>query len=190
MPGVCHFSIDPDELHVWALGALQYFLGSVLVLLTHEILPGCPEENVSEVWRMICAYYHDHGTPTQYTNFNLKTFLNEKKPLASFPCLRGRDAEAKDLLAPVADVWRKKSRDHPNHGAVLRMMEAMLEVQRILHDTANELFVPLDECARIETLVDVFLLEYQKLAYAADMDKKWLWSNRVNSAFCGTGAAE
>ena len=63
------------------------------------------------------------------------------------------------------------------------MMEAMLEVQRILHDTANELFVPLDECARIETLVDVFLLEYQKLAYATDMAKKWLWSNPAKFHF-------
>ena len=57
------------------------------------------------------------------------------------------------------------------------MMEAMLEVQHILHDTSSEVFVPCDECDNIETLVDLFLVEYQKLAYAADMNSKWLWNN-------------
>ena len=39
------------------------------------------------------------------------------------------------------------------------MMEAMLDMQHMLHDTSSEVFVPCDECDNIETLVDLLLVE-------------------------------
>ena len=46
--GVSNLSIEPDELHVWHLACLHYFLGSVLALLTHYIMGGTPTENMKK----------------------------------------------------------------------------------------------------------------------------------------------
>ena len=121
--------LDPEELHVWHLGALQYFLGSVLVILAFEVLPLSPPKNVDTIWQGITAHYKKHATPTQYANFNLSSFAAEKNPLGEFPMLKGKGAESKRMLAAVADVWASLARIHTNYHAILEMMKAMLEVQ-------------------------------------------------------------
>ena len=67
--------------------------------------------------------------------------------------------------------------DDELNAAVLRMLTAMVDVQEILHATKDDSFLSLDECDKVEALVDTFLLEYQKLAAAADVAKVWLWNN-------------
>ena len=96
---------------------------------------------------------------------------------SSCPCLKGRGAEAKDLWEPITHVWRTLARGHRDYEAVLRMLTAMVDVQEILHATKDDSFLSLDECDKVEALVDTFLLEYQKLAAAADVAKVFLWKN-------------
>ena len=61
------------------MGALQYCIGSVLVILVLDILPDDEATNTEAVWKIICKRYRDKATPTQYSNFKVGTFANEKK---------------------------------------------------------------------------------------------------------------
>ena len=92
--GVSNLSIEPDELHVWHLGCLQYFIGSIFTLLAFEIMPDAPTDNFKRVWRQICEFYAEHSVDTQYGNLSISSFTSEEKPLSQFPRLKGKGAEA------------------------------------------------------------------------------------------------
>ena len=53
----------------------------------------------------------------------------------------------------------------------------MVEAQYLLRDHAMAMFLPLEVVGRIETLVDAFLLQYQKLAFASERNGELLWNN-------------
>ena len=74
-------------------------------------------------------------------------------------------------------MWSREAKGHTEFERVQNMLRGMLEVQDILHQTARDLFIPEDQCDRIQRNVDGFLLDYQKLAYKADCEKKLLFSN-------------
>lgn len=57
LPGVGVTNVIPDIMHVFHLGAYQYFHGSVLKLLTHNTMGGTIEENLANVWDQIEHYY-------------------------------------------------------------------------------------------------------------------------------------
>lgn len=59
LPGVSISTVVPDIMHCFHLGAYQYFMGSVLHLLTHDIMPGTVVENAGAVWENIHNYYKD-----------------------------------------------------------------------------------------------------------------------------------
>ena len=96
--GVCHHCIEPDELHVWHIGAAQYFMGSVLYLLAFEILDGRPEENMGVVWKYIFKYYAANAVAVQYTNLSVASFSTKTATDKHFPCLKGRGAKQRTCL--------------------------------------------------------------------------------------------
>ena len=103
LPGVNQHCIEPDELHVWHGGGSQYFQGSALWVLVHECMEHEPAENMEILWRDMCVEYNKEGAKTQYTNLQVSSFW--KGGAEEFPCLRGKAAEAKDSLSPLATLW-------------------------------------------------------------------------------------
>ena len=93
LPFLSGENVEPDELHIFHLGMLQYFYGSTLWLLTYSILKGTPEENAEFIWRKIIEHYEANPTSTQIGNLQLSMFVGDvKQPtvLSSFKSERVR----------------------------------------------------------------------------------------------------
>ena len=65
-------NVEADELHVLYIGVLQYFVGSLLWLLTYKILAGSPDDNLDRVWRVILDNYG--GSSNQYNAMSINLF--------------------------------------------------------------------------------------------------------------------
>ena len=68
VPGVGINNYCPDIMHSKHLGSDKSFVGSALRNLTHHILPGDFDGNLSGVWRQIKAEYGTQKTPTRFQN--------------------------------------------------------------------------------------------------------------------------
>ena len=101
LPWLSCLNIDPDELHIVHLGLAMYLLGSVLWLLCYDVLPGSPQDNMSVVWTQVCTHYAAIQASCQYTNLSLHSFCDPGSPFASYPKLKGRGAEVKDLIFDI-----------------------------------------------------------------------------------------
>ena len=176
IPGVNHFSIEGDELHINFLGVSQYTLGSVLSKLIFVILPGNPEENAEELWAMVCDFYRRNATDNQYNNFKTGTFCDPDKREREFPCLKGKGAEVKDLVPALLWIWTERANTYEDYVAVGALLQHLVEIQGILSDHRDELLLPLDKAERIFVCVKDFLREYQKLAYEAETKGDMHWS--------------
>ena len=82
--GVNQHCLEPDELHVWHLGVAQYAIGSVLFVLTYQVLTDTPQRNMDHVWKHICEFYHQHATNTQYSHLGLRSFCHSLRPHGFF----------------------------------------------------------------------------------------------------------
>ena len=135
----CH-NLEVDELHVMHLGTTMYMLGSVLYMLVFHVLAGAPEDNMQEIWGCINQFYKDHKVVTQYCNLKIGSFHEP----GQFPKLKGKGAEVKDLVAPLAHVWNEKTTgsNDRRHRWISRMLQHQLVAQRILHDYKDPTFLP------------------------------------------------
>lgn len=57
LPGASVVLFIPDVMHTLHLGVYQYYLGSILELLTTHMLPKSAQENLDIVWTMVQQYY-------------------------------------------------------------------------------------------------------------------------------------
>ena len=64
--------------------------------------------------------------------------------LGKLPKLKGKGAEVKDLVAPLAHVWNEKTRgsNDKSHKWISKMLEHQLIAQGILHDYRDGTFLP------------------------------------------------
>ncbi len=93
-------------MHVMHLGTTMYMLGAVLYLLCFHVLSGDPEDIMHGIWTDISDFYKEHKVVTQYSNFKIGSFHEP----GQFPKLKGKGAEVKDLVAPLAHVWHTHTR--------------------------------------------------------------------------------
>jgi hypothetical protein len=161
----------PDELHVLHIGVEQYFLGCVLWLLCFRVLRQTPKTNMNTVWDLILEEYTSLKSSSQYTNLGISSFVNPQKLHTSWPKLKGRGAEAKSLVKPMLNVWRKLKRGgadslHDNH--VERALEHLDGIVNILDDYKYDMWLPDGESEHFKTLTDDFLNEYTWLGHASD----------------------
>ena len=177
LPGVSNLMIDPDELHVLYLGVHQYVIGSVLHLLCYKVLPGGAENNMEIVWNSICQFYRLHRSPCQYTYLSCSSFGNPEKAGEDFPRLRGKGAEAKDLLPAVHQAWLDLASSSSIFQEVKDMLDPLLEAQIVLQSHSKELILPLPAADQLERNMDAFLLQYQRLASKAERESEYLWNN-------------
>eukprot|EP00959_Pyramimonas_sp_CCMP1952_P294781 6165587-Pyramimonas_sp.AAC.1 len=86
-------NIEADELHVLHLGVCQYYLGCVLWLLVFSSLGDSPNENMKVVWRDILSEHKKASHGEQCSSIGISTFVDPKKQLSSYPCLKGKGGE-------------------------------------------------------------------------------------------------
>ena len=81
------------------------------------------------------------------------------------------------MLPAVHDAWKEMAEGHDDYATILRMLGALEEVQSILRDFSNDLFIPLGQSDRLAILIDDFLIRYQRLSYASEEAGRFLWNN-------------
>ena len=148
----------------------------MLAVLAYDEMDGEPSQNMQIIWTKICAYYTAMNTPTQYSTLGLTSFSSNSNPRSSFPRLKGKGAEAKDLLPAIREIWTEFGCNYSDYEMVRDALAMMVEVQDILSDHSDELLLPLPMADRIAHCVDQFLLRYQHLAYKAETSGKFLWN--------------
>lgn len=177
MPFMTMHNIEPDELHILYLGVVSYMLGSVMWLLCFKMLPGTPEQNMQQLWAFITEFYRGHSVPTQFTNLNLGSFVDANQPRFTYPKLKGRGAEIRNLVWPLSAAWDEfGARASPEFTLVRTLLKRQLDVQAVLSNHAAELFLPVDEAMNFRPAVDDVLRIYSKLANQADQCGSHLWS--------------
>ena len=162
-------NVEVDELHVIHLGTSAYMLGSILWCLCYEIMGGEAVDNMHQIWGRITRCYQELKTATQFSSMSLSSFCDPKSRDRSYPKLKGRGAEIKDLVHPLIITLREIRRDGNEEDRwVIEMLEAQLDMQTVLSDTALELFLAVDEATHVRECVDKILMRYTLLANAAD----------------------
>ena len=113
-------------------------------------------------------------------------FTNPDSPDKSYPKLKGRGAEIKELVQPLLFAWEAlvNCSDDFNHD-VKAILETQIDIQTILHIHRDDTFLPVKVANRLRDCVDRFLSLYQGLAHASDQRKDllfnlvpklhWLW---------------
>ena len=133
-----NLNIEPDELHVLHLGTSMWFVGSLLWLIVFQLLPGTHLENVQDVWSRIVRAYSIFQPPTQYTNIRMSSFCNPCKPAAHYPKLKGKGAEVKGLIAPLAHVWEGlMDNSNYDHLRIQACLMNIVRIQNIIDDHAE-----------------------------------------------------
>ena len=135
----CH-NLEVDELHVMHLGTTMYMLGAVLYMLCFHVVDGAPEDIMHCIWSDINEFYRQHKVQTQFSNLKIGSFHEP----GQFPKLKGKGAEIKDLVAPLAHVWNEKTRgsNEMNHTWISMMLAHQLAAQEILHVCRDATFLP------------------------------------------------
>ena len=176
LPDVDNLCLDPDELHILFLGVLGYFLGSVLYLLVFVILPGSHTDNMNVIWEFIAKFYHEHATPTQYTNLTISMFCGDD-PHAHFPFLKGKGAEVRDVLPALVAFWDQQSPEGDvAYEWVGVCLEMQLKMKVLMHDHRKGVLLPMLVARQYNQHVQEFLLHYQKLAARYDATPLLLFS--------------
>ena len=167
----CH-NVEADELHVLHLGVGQYFLGSVLWLLTFRVMPDDPCKNLAKVWASILAQYRTLQVPTQLTNLTISTITDPKKPMLVYPRLKAEGPEVKHLTAPILDAWLKFCRAQPGVGPyfdkVVVCLQSMITMQDNIDAHAGDMHMTSAAHGRLMEATCKFLVAYTWLGSRAD----------------------
>ena len=176
-PYITQNNIELDELHIIYLGVLQYFLGSVLWLLVHQILPGRPAKNMFTLWQKVVASYQLLGTRSQYNNLVMGSFIEDKKSRTSYPRLKGSGAECKGLVRPILAIMQELRRPRNNMDRlIIQFLNKMAFIQESLDEYHHDMFLPKGVAHNIQCAVKEQCLEYVELARLADTESLLLFS--------------
>ena len=96
-------------------------------------------------------------------------FVDPEKPHTTYPKLKGRGAEIRDLVHPLLLTFQEFQRpNNENDGLVVQMLEYQVSLQRLLADHDRRAFLPTTEAARVLLYVESILQLYSRLAKMAD----------------------
>ena len=177
LPNMSIHNIECDELHCLYLGVSMYFVGSVLFHLCYNVLPASAADNLNTIWNDLVKAYGEVGSSCQYSSLSLGMFVNTATPRGSYPRLKGKGAELKDIIAPlcaVFDTYRRR-RDRRDD-LIAAALSHLLDAQNVLSDSAKLPFLPGDDSSKLQRHIDSFLQAYQALAHQADLQGELLWS--------------
>ena len=114
------------------LGTVQRIVGSVLWLMVFHCLPDRPEKNMERVFAEICQFYSMAGTQCQHTNLGINSFVDPAKAHTSYPKLKGKGVEARDLVEAVLHTWGKFSvHTTYEHERVALLLRSQVDAQAL-----------------------------------------------------------
>ena len=73
LPGMGILAFVPDFMHTVHLGCYMYLFGSLLQLLTHEVMGGTRQANLDEIWQLIQKDYKNIGESARW-NYRIQGF--------------------------------------------------------------------------------------------------------------------
>ena len=158
LPFTSALSVALDWMHSKYLGVDQYVYGSILALLTVQIMPNDPQANLNRIWSDIVSYYRTHNTKVRYRYLNKLTMYLRK---SGTPKLRGKAGEIRYLAHPMLYIWNKHM---GAESAVNLQIRALLKQSCVLEDLLSEyredLFFPPPVAAQFgETLSNMLVLQ-------------------------------
>ena len=92
------------------------------------------------LWGKISDAYRKVGSGCEYTNLDIGSFTDAERHHGTFPKLKGKGAEAKDLLVCVYHVWVECAKGYKDYDAIEAMLDDLLEFQSIMHTHSGDLF--------------------------------------------------
>jgi hypothetical protein len=161
-------NIEADELHVFHIGITQYYLGSLLYLLTYKISLDTPTKNLDKIWAEILVGYSKSPGYTQYSSLTLSALVDQKKPTTTYPRLKGRGSEVKNLVEPMIAVVTKFGGLSERSDQMLRGFKSLHSLNCILDNHKCDAFLPIDKALDFRKITDEFLESYTWLGKDAD----------------------
>lgn len=159
LPFISILSLCYDLMHCKHLGCDMYFLGSVLWLLAFRVLAGEPQDNLSRVLGHCRDWWKEHGFSDVYRNMKVSMIgVRIEAPMESFPKLKGRAAEVKNLLFPMVHVWTRYMDPANNaHKEILLALQMSVRIEEILSANVKTNVFPRAVHAEFETCIFGFL---------------------------------
>lgn len=135
IPSCSGLSVQPDMMHVKYLGYLQYFLGSVLFMLTHRMMPGSAIDNLRRIGVMVRRLQKERFTCTSRFPMaawnRLSIFLRKK----GFPKLRGKAGVIQGVVGPIEFIWQRyMSQDNLVHRRIALIFQLDREIEKALRE--------------------------------------------------------
>ena len=123
LPFTSGLSVSMDWMHSKYLGVDQYCYGSILALLTVQIMPNDdPQRNLNILWSDILSFYRENNTPVRYRYLNrLGMYLRK----SGTPKLRGKAGEIRHLAPAMLYIWNRHK--GPAATSVHTMISALLK---------------------------------------------------------------
>ena len=161
-------NVECDELHVLHLGCSQYFVGSILWKLCYRLMDRSPRENLDRIWELILESYAAMPGSTQFTSLALSSFVDTAKPFRSYPKLKGRGAEVKNLVGPLWCALNTLGLPGDEIAQCKRGLKHLRDICNVLDDYRSEVMLPTPVAAAFQVSMDSFLNAYVWLANRAD----------------------
>ena len=112
-------------MHTKCLGTDSSLLGSCLLYMAKEVMPGSAEDNLSLIWEAIQDHYRTNNTTTRLSNLTLGMLKNEP-----FPKLAAKAIEIKCLLPAVEDFLKPWMASN----VIVQWFQRLVTLSRMLDD--------------------------------------------------------
>lgn len=155
-------TVHLDYMHCKFLGVDQYVFGSVLALLTCEVMPGSPQQNLDLLWSEIKHLYHQHNTKVRYRYLNkLTMFLRQN----GTPKLRGKAGEIRHFADIIVHLWqRHMSSELLVHKQIHLLLKLSARMEQLITDNREEIAFPPPEARKFATACQEMLSLHAVLA--------------------------
>ena len=126
-------SVQPDLMHVKYLGYQMFFLGSVLWLLVHELMPNTPLQNIKAVGLAVRSWQIRHHIGTKYPLHAFQKLSCFEKA-KGYPKLKGKGSHIKHVVEAIGAVWKRWSNSaDANHRRISLIFKLDAEVEDLLN---------------------------------------------------------
>ena len=122
------------------------------------------------------AGYKKHGAATQYGNLSMNMIVEPKKERTSYPFLKGKGCEVKDVVPLILEIWKEEQRPgNVDDQRVESMLKSHVAFEIILHDHKQDPFLPRAKAEQLISHVERILQCYSLLANSGDVRYAMLW---------------
>jgi hypothetical protein len=101
LPGVSILNVMPDIMHTKHLGCDQYLYGSVLYLLTHDVMAETPADNLERIWVHVQRLYKELDIKNRICDLKLSMYVRPN----DFPKLKAKAANVRAFGQILLTIW-------------------------------------------------------------------------------------